>query len=202
MGYRQYFEKVKKEKIQEIKDLDLQGLIEYAKRKNIEVDDENNHIFFLDILKTLGGIEVFGFGKYYENAEELCKLGEPVFNNKSVQEQYDDYYPYVVGKEAVTCAIEWQRKKILNYFQDLLLSDEEHKKNHPFDKRTRQERIEEEIRDKVIEWESTWITPYNIENEENNRIVNSWLYEYTIFDLVRIYRDTDWNTECLIFYGY
>lgn len=202
MGYRQYFGKVKKDDVQIIKSLTSQELLDYCKQKGIEIY-EDGYISFLDILKELKSVEVFGFGKYYENAEELLKLGIPMFEHKDVQEKFNDYYyPYIVGKEAVACAIEWQRKKILDYFKTLLLSDEEYKKINFYDKRTREERIEEEIRDKVIEWESEWITPYNIDNDEKYGLVNSWLYEYTIFDLVRMYKDTDWENECLIFYGY
>ena len=202
MGYRQYFERVKKEKLEEVRNLNLEELLKYAKENGVEVDEEESWIYFLDLLKSLDGVEVFGFGKYYENASEICNLGTPMFRNEDVQTRYEDYFPYVVNKEAVACAIEWQRQKILTHFKTLLLDDEQYRKKERFDKRTKLERLEEEIRDKVSEWECDWIKPYNLDNEKNHCIVNSWLYEYTIFDLVRIYRDTDWDNETLIFYGY
>lgn len=205
MGYREYFVKVKKRKINPIRKMDMDSLIEYCKANGIEVeeDDGYRYVSIHDLFRQLEAKDVFGFGKYYENYEEIQKCGKPLFKNEEVSEFFDDYNAYVVGKEAVLSAIEWQHQKILNYFKTIALPDEEYEKANPFDKRTRAERLEGEVTSKIHEWSKMFdVKPYHLDNEYGGNIVRSWLYEYTIFDLVRIYNDTNWNTECLIFYGY
>ena len=39
-------------------------------------------------------------------------------------------------------------------------------------------------------------------NKEKECLVSSWLYEHTIFDLVRIYKTFDWENKCLMFMGW
>lgn len=39
-------------------------------------------------------------------------------------------------------------------------------------------------------------------NKEKESLVSSWLYEHTIFDLVRIYKTFDWENKCLLFMGW
>ena len=43
--------------------------------------------------------------------------------------------------------------------------------------------------------------PYNIE-DDTERIVNSWLYEYSAFELTRLYKTFDWDNNYLLFYGW
>ena len=42
--------------------------------------------------------------------------------------------------------------------------------------------------------------PYNLENGE--QVVNSYKYEYSLFELVRIYKAFDWKNNIMIYYGY
>jgi hypothetical protein len=42
--------------------------------------------------------------------------------------------------------------------------------------------------------------PYNLEKKDN--ITTSWKYEYSIFELVYIYKKFDWENDLLIYYGY
>lgn len=209
MGYRQYFMRVKKDKIEPIRDLNKEQLLKWCKDNDVEVEEEEYeddvyeiYMSIFGIFDKVGACEVFSFGKYYENADKIIDLGELLFKQEKTQDEFEDYYPCIVGKEAVECAIEWQRNKIVSYFKSLLLDDEEYKKINPFNTRTRQERLENEIYGKMNEWENSYCRPYNLDIDNKNKLVDSWLYEYTIFDLVRLYKDTDWNKECLIFYGY
>ena len=38
--------------------------------------------------------------------------------------------------------------------------------------------------------------------EESETILNSWLFEYQIFELVRLYKSIDWNKYTILFYGW
>lgn len=44
------------------------------------------------------------------------------------------------------------------------------------------------------------LTPYNL--DEGDEITTSWKYEYSIFELVRIYKTFDWKNNVMIYYGY
>lgn len=209
MGYRQYFMRVKKDKLNQIRDLNKEQFIKWAKDNSVEVQEEeveddfyDTYVDIHDIFDKVGACTVFEFGKHYENADKIVDLGKLLFKQEEVQEKFEDYYPCIVGKEAVECAIEWQRNKIVSYFKSLLLDDEEYKEINYFDTRTKEQRMEDAINSKIREWENSYCIPYNLDINNKNKLVNSWLYEYTIFDLVKLYKDTDWEKECLIFYGY
>lgn len=201
MGYRHYFLKINIEELNKIRKLTKDELTQFCADNNLIDDDDidDDYIYFGDILDFLKGKEVFGFGKYYENAEAIMELGTPLFENKDNRDRFCDYDPYVVSKEAVLCAIEWQKQKIVNYFNSLLMSDEEYAKRNFGETIPKEKRLEKEIQSKLDEW--TILTPYNLDSNRPN-LINSWLYEYSIFDLVRIYKDTNWKEDCLIFYGY
>ena len=43
--------------------------------------------------------------------------------------------------------------------------------------------------------------PYNMDLDREG-LVNSWLYEYEIFELVLLYRQFNWDENVLLFYGW
>ena len=42
--------------------------------------------------------------------------------------------------------------------------------------------------------------PYDLD-DDTDCIVNSWKYEYVIFELVRIYKTFDWKNDVLLYVG-
>ena len=46
------------------------------------------------------------------------------------------------------------------------------------------------------------LSKYKVIYKEKECLVSSWLYEHTIFDLVRIYKTFDWENKCLLFMGW
>lgn len=204
MGYREYFVKVRKRDVNKVRKLNSVELYEWCKNNNVDIDEYDNkdwYVSFNDIVDAIKGEVVFEFGKWYENGDSIDKLGKPFFKDKSLLDKFSDYNAYIVGKEAVESAIEWQHKKILSHFNTLLLDKEERQGLDHYDDRTKEQRMEEAIRSKIHEWDNPWTKPYKLK-ENSNCMVRSWLYEYTIFELVRLYNTTNWNTECLIFYGW
>lgn len=69
-----------------------------------------------------------------------------------------------------------------------------------FDDRTSLERLQHEIRHKMREWDNARILPYSLDRKRP--MISSWLYEYTIFELVKLHREMDWEKDCLLFYGW
>ena len=63
-------------------------------------------------------------------------------------------------------------------------------------------KTEKELRDHAKTMRIEWVnlTPYNID-ENVDTIVDSWKYEYEIFELVRIYKTFDWKNDVLVYTG-
>ena len=205
MGYREYFLTINKRKVNKIRNMNMEELLNFCKENNIEVEySENQHyISIVDLLTGIGGKDVFSFGKWHENSKEIKKQGKLLFQKSDVQDYFHAYNVYIVDKNAITTAIEWQHKQIVEHFTTLALSDEEYHLKKPYDDRTREERLMEALNTKVMEWNNPYISglrPYSL--KEDRPIITSPLYEYSIFELVRIYKETNWNTNYLIFYGY
>lgn len=141
------------------------------------------------------GRELFEFGKYYENADEMYKHGDSLFGNAALREEYRDYEPIVLDKSGLLCAIEWQANRVRSIYEDLLLEKSE---LNEFDTRTQHMRMREHIESHQRWWQ--WGACDLDESREH--LVRSWLYEHTIFDLVRIYKSFDWENKRLVFFGY
>lgn len=211
MGYTEEIYKVKKENVDKIRSLTPKELVDFFKANCKEGDsnlisdleeDESYHVWFPAILNALDGIRVFDFGKDYENADDMHENGESLFVDKDTIEEYGDYSPYIITKEALRNAIEFYRQKIEKYYKSLLLSEEDFKKyqeEHFVNVETNAKRRERDIKQKVCEWSNQKYPPYNLDGDN---MINSWLYEYDIFELVFVYKTTNWDEECLIFFGH
>ena len=138
----------------------------------------------------------------YDNTNAMISLGAPLFTDVNTQNRFNDYSPYVVGKGGVKNAIDFMHSQISDYFKSLTLSDDEYKewkKTHPCIG-TQKDRIKNEIMGKMEEWEDIEFPPYSLNPDQP--LVTSWLYEYEIFQLVELYRETDWEKNTTIFFGH
>lgn len=189
MGYRHYMYIVPREKVKDIKS------ITYKKLKDLE---------WPSLWEVIGDNQFFEFGKYYENAEEIQKLGTPLFENPDVNEFFEEYAPYVVEKDAVLCAIEDMRKRIIKWYDDLLMTQEEFDATHnAWESRLKQpDRIRRHLENQRDEWQNAFgIVAVNTD-DESQTIVNSWLYEYEIFELAHQLKMMDWENNVLVFCGW
>lgn len=203
MGYRHYMYIVPRKQIDDVKNLTYEELTEYARTHNaLEEDEDGAWVMIHDLF---GRNEFHEFGKYYENADNVYKLGVPLFTNPDTQEAFSDYEPYVVGREAVLCAIEDYRKKIVEWYSGLLMSQEEadaSDKLWALRKVKQEDRIKQHLESQKEEWENRWGYTAVDTSETSTRIVRSWLYEYAIFELVHQLKMMDWENNTLLFYGW
>jgi len=207
MGYRHYFYKVNKADVEAVKDMSYNELLEYAQANNVAIDewDGEEYLNFLDS-KFLNQVEVHEFGKLYwdDTAERIYNKGVPLFTNKETQEQFDDYAPYVVGKDGVLEAISIYQEKVLNYYKDLLVDGE--KRQIPFgitltvDDVKSIDKVLELIRDKIVSITLRGLA--DIDEKNKWQVTRSWEYEHSIFNLVHILKSVDWETETILFYGW
>lgn len=204
MGYRHYFYKVNKADIDIIKDMNYDELYEYAKQKGCkDINDEDKYIYFNED-RFLNKQEVFEFGKLYydDTAEKIYNTGTPLFTNKETFEYFSDYYPYIVGKDGLLEAINIYQQKILDYYKGLLVDGDE--AIGPFGIVIPQPQIKsinkltEEVRDKIF-WNNKGIVDLD---EKKPCVTSTWLYEYSIFNLVFLLKTIDWEKETLLFYGW
>lgn len=190
MGYRQYLYQVDKGLVEKIRDCKTETeYLEVCKDyfPNNRDDDDFFPVYEL-------GKELFEFGKYYENADEMYKHGDSLFTSSELNERYEDYGAIVIDKSGILCAIEWQKNRILSIYEDLAREKSEDR----FDDRSQFYRLKEHA-DSHLRW---WKFGACNLNENTDNIASSWLYEHTIFDLVRIYKTFDWERNCLVFAGW
>ena len=205
MGYRHYFYKVKKADVETIKDMTYKQLVEYAEAKGVEVDEwcGKKTLYFDDLFRKT---EVHEFGKlYWDNtAERIYSKGVPLFSKPAVQEEFDDYKPYIVGKEGLLEAISIYQEKVLNWYKSLLVNGEE--KHLPFGITLTVEdvksvdKIIEHIRDKIQSISYRGLV--DIDENDKWSVTSSWEYEHSIFNLVHILKSIGWEQDTLLFYGW
>ena len=208
MGYRHYFLKIKNSMVDKIKDLSYKKLMDNFGRR-----EDREYGYFSIHNKNLKMEEVFEFGKLYwcDTAQRIYALGKPLFTNKETQEEFYDYNPYVVGKEAVIEAINIYIGKIRkNIDMDTLSYNELLEKG--YDKkdlanygRKENETVDEQ-RNRLLESiaeEAIWInSDYFIDLEKPHSLTGSWAYKHTVFNLIHLLKTINWEKESLIFLGW
>lgn len=227
MGYRTYIGFMPKREYNKIKSMSREQLIEHYKIKLEDYEIEEGYIG-LGVYDF--GKELYEFGKYTD-FQPPKKSIQTFFKNKELNKYFTEEHDFnIVTKEFLKYIIEIYKEKISNYYNDmfkpffgekegvyskdnptLFLNSIKTEYNYPnnnytfdFEKITQKEqnalyKIFEHIRTMRHEWVN-W-TPFNLEND-TLEITNSWKYEYSIFELVRIYKTFDWKRNVMIYYGY
>jgi hypothetical protein len=204
MGYRHYFYLVDKKDVERVKDKTYEELMQIAKDYGAEVEEDENWFYFND-KKFMNKTEIYEFGKLYwdDTADRIYSKGTPLFTNADTQECFCDYYPYVMGKDAMLEAIDIYKAKIVKYYKDLLVDGETRDFGYFYDIKPEDIKdmgaIVEHIRDMLWWWERMGVLDTDLESE---CISNSWMFEHQIFELVRLYKTIDWDNNCLLFYGW
>ena len=113
---------------------------------------------------------------------------------------YSDYGFALCSKEDFKAIIEAYKQKIVNYFKGLLDAKEEDSLlpiNQP-----KEEKWRYAIESKLRYWQVPWaLTPINLD-ENSDYITHSWLYEYSIFELVRLSKTFNWENNDLVLMGW
>lgn len=184
MGYRNYIGKLKKEINW---DMTFNELLNFCKKeKNDERIDWVSPYMLVE--------EIHEFGKYV-NIKKLEGNLKHCFNQNEVRKHFESDYEFMeIKKEGLKAIIEEYTVYVSNYYESLLKKDE-------FEDETVEQKCLTAIKDKLRIWKNDYCVPYNLDKSDEN-LVSSWEYEYTIFELVRIYKTFDWEKETMIWYGY
>lgn len=186
MGYRNYIGEISRSEYDRICNMSKDEL--YADR------GEEDYVSVWELVK-----ELHEFGKYIEFGDP--KFMTPFFNNKELHEEMTEEHDfYIVGANFLLHVIDYYKNKVIAYYDDML------KGTHEWD--TKAEDITPKqahewyhhLRKQRREWGAYGYWPFTTEKGET--VVTSWLYEYSIFELVRIHNSFDWENKLLVYYGY
>ena len=61
--------------------------------------------------------------------------------------------------------------------------------------------VEETIREWEPEYRPDIMSPINF-NQNDEKLTNSWRYEYSIWELVKLYKDFDFENNTMLFVGW
>ena len=195
MGYRHYFYLVKKSDVEKCNNIVFSEL----KRQYGDADG------YIDFGEVFPRTEVFEFGKlYYEDtAERIYNTGKPLFGDKDCQEYFEDYYPFVVGKEGLLEAIKIYKEKVINAYQSLLGDGQE--VQYPLGITMTEDISEYDKMKNFVKSRLLWIQKYHFEDiDETNKyaVSKSYIYEHAIFNLIHLLKVIDWDNETILFYGW
>ena len=194
MGYRHYFYSIPKAEIEEIKKCKSNDdFCEFCIAHNYEVDDFGDNDKFVPVYEL--GKEIYNFGKYVDWAFELQEKNESIFGDAELKRQYDDYSPVICTQEDFLFVIDEYKKKIINYYKGLLQEDKSHRL-------TNEQRWKGHLENQLLEWENAF--GFSAVNTDLSKsfITDSWLYEYSIFELVRQYKTFDFENNALVLIGW
>jgi len=216
MGYRNYIGSLSKVEHEKIKKMTINQLLKYKK---------DDHVCGFQLINS-----IYGFGAYIDSFDNI--FFKPVFIRPTTQKYFDEEHDfYIVEKEFLAEFIKRYAEKIRNIYKEMLNPFFDKKGNPISDflnyakikhetvgnrhllgdltKITEQEnrsiiKMIEHIKSFANEFGvSTYFEPHlPYELDEKPNITTSWKFEYTQFELVRIYKQFDWNNNLMIYYGY
>ncbi len=197
MGYRIYIGAINNTKLDRIKNIDS---IEKIKRiistwnSKISLDeDEKDYLFVGDITDR----NIDQIGDVAIDTEYIIPQ-IPLFLNEDVNKKVtEENHLFLLPKENLLLLIRAYQKRVAKYLSGII-EDTKRKEEEPYAMgQTALQYLEQKAR----EWSrENSIIDVNEENKE--RIVSSWDYEYNIFDLVHLYKSFDFDNETLVVFAY
>lgn len=213
MGYRTYIQVVKKDIIEDLHNCKtIEDLIKVQEKHELECFEpksEFNDAYFK--VYRIPHREQFEFGKYCYEGRDTYQNTKDIFTTPELQELVEGNHFRFGGIKVIKAAIDWTEKHIIEAYQNLIdcKSDWEWKQ-HQIDLMTDEEKrnyhynvLLDHCREYLNWWESKidGIHAYN-NNREKPELSNTWLYEHTLWDLVRMWKEFDEENELVLFIGW
>jgi len=213
MGYRNYFGIIEKEEADKVLNASheeqIQFCVEYIRNdwksdpeyaeEQVKEFLERDTVDYYIIKHYLNPTEIHECGKYFDY--DISKL---------IKEDCRDYsdddteFCIVQPKALLVCAEHYKQNAVKwwkNIITSIDMTDEEIKedwKNYPEGRPNIKEKLEWHVRE--LEDKSIDVLDTNIKHKY--RITSSWMYEYTMFELIHLYKTIDWDKYYLIWMGY
>lgn len=123
--------------------------------------------------------QLYEIGKYFHYTEHR----KPFYNKFNIAEEHESEFD-ILDKEGLEGII----KVFEGYIRDWFNKATEYDKENYF------KSIKREWVENIDKFD---LAPYSLDPKQE--MVKSWKYEYTIFQLVHIYRSFDWDNDLLIY---
>ena len=141
-------------------------------------------------------ITEYEFGSnFWDEAEKIIADCEPTWCLSPLFHEDKGSAPHVVKEHTLKTIIDVIKEDIINYYKGLLKGDDA----------TRYAMMRTHVEDTIKEWEPEFrpdiMSPINF-NQEDEKLTNSWRYEYSIWELVRLYKSFDFERNVLLFVGW
>lgn len=197
MGYRHYFYKLPKTELEEIKNCKTNAeFCKWAESRGYRAEQLEDEPPYVPIYEV--GKEICEFGKHVDWAFEMQSKNESIFDSEDLKEWYSDYAPVTCTKDDFLFVIEYYKQKIVDYYKSLLELDHEEKALGM----TLEQKWKNHINNQLREWDNEFgFCPLNTDLS-CSKINRSWLYEYEIFELIRVYKTFDFENDALILLGW
>lgn len=192
MGYNHYLHAVPKKQLAETRDCKTnEDLIAFAERYGYEVDydvtDDGSGWFPPCLL----GNEIYELGKYNVLALQFEENRPDGWGSEELRKRYWDYGFVPLSKIDFRAFIDSYRNEIANWYQEL--ANEKGEDREAIWRSVFQERADR--------WNGVCGTDPIDPDGSTPRITPCWLYEYAIFELVRLYKTFDWENDELVLMG-
>jgi len=175
MGYRNYISRIKKEDLAKLLLLQDNGGISYSARH--------------DVTERL-----YEIGKHYDRPEDF-----EILNDLSDTDTDTEYI--VITKNSLKAIIKQYAKMHLNYLNKIKIPTEKLDKDNIWRRNAGYlDSCDSYIKSQIHDWKRAETFIYNLD-ENTDQIVNSWSYQYEIFELVRIFKSFDYDNYYLIYEG-
>lgn len=209
MGYREYFCIVNKTLVDELRQCKTKkDVYEVFIKYGFEADciKTTDYNYNCPIYNIKG--RMFEFGKGYENSIEIKKMGTLLFTSEELQKEYDSYNVYFGGVDFLECAIKWQENYLINYYENLVNNTYSSKIEELIykqydEKEAHYQRLLSHCEDYISYWKPVFGDARVVNmNKSEDKLTDSYLYEHSIFDLIRLYKDFDEETQYVLFFGW
>ena len=212
MGYRNYFAIIEKDKADKVinasHEEQMQFIAEVIRGDYSDPDYaeelvqehlERDVVDWYMLKNYLKPTEIHECGKYFDHdTSEKIKEDCKDFSD-------DDTEFCIVKPESLLVCAEHYKQNAAKWWRNIITSidmtDEEIKedwKNYPEGRPNIKERLEWHVR----ELESKYIDVLDTDIKDKYRITSSWVYEYTMFELIHLYKTIDWDKYYLVWLGY
>lgn len=198
MSYHYHLDYLPKETVEAIQGMTMHELDAWIEANHPE--SWNPREQSLEIWSCFGQTAFFDLCNH-PKIKKIFDTTSPLFNDKIADGVFD--HIKLLTKEDFIRIVNAIREMVYKNYENLRDSSYEHMKAE-FDFKAKQWGVPEyfaEMRNLSEEQLLSLQQPYDL-RENSESIVNSYLWEYQIFELVRLYKTFDWDKNALIFYGW
>lgn len=144
------------------------------------IQTEDGEVVDFDIIgKEILGNEGTSIWKIIRNREDFKKEITCLYPD-------EDFDIYAISKEGLRLIILEYKKVVTEHFEEIYQTKDQFE-------------MEQYFRKKVFEWSGGWAVKEDLDDDFT--VTRSGLFEYTIFNLVNLYKLFDWNNKQLVIWG-